>query len=161
MKLKGKKIDGPSIETIIIPRGKNPEDFIIFKAQAVLDYSEFDALCPRPKPPVKMLKGGKREIDQEAPSFQEAARVWATRRYSWTVLKSLEATEELEWETVDLGKPETWENYEKELEESGFTIAEMNLIYEGVMSVNAMSNEKLEQAREAFLAFQAMEQQEP
>lgn len=152
MKLKGKKIEGPNIETIVIPRGSDPENYLVFKAQAVLDFSEFDALCPRPEPPVKLLKGGKRTIDKEAPTFQTAANLWGMRRFAWTVIKSLEATEDLEWETVDFGNPDSWSNYEQELHDAGFTIAEMNLLLDGVMTANSMNSEKLDQAREAFLA---------
>lgn len=152
MKIKGKKIEGPNIETIVIPRGNDPENYLVFKAQAVLDFSEFDALCPRPEPPIKLLKGGKRAIDKEAPTYQTAINLWGMRRFAWTVIKSLEATEDLEWETVDFGNPDSWANYEQELHDAGFTIAEMNLLLDGVMTANSMNSEKLDQAREAFLA---------
>lgn len=158
MKINGVKIEGPNIETIVIPRGDDPENALVFKAQSVLDFEEFDAICPRPEPPIKLLRGGKQQPDREAPTFKEAQQIWASRRFAWTILKSLEATPELEWETVDCNKPETWGNYEQELRDAGFNLAELNMIIDGVMTANSMNTEKLDKAREAFLASQGMDQ---
>ena len=40
MRIKGRKLDQPNVEIVIIPRG-NDQD-IIFKAQAVLDHKQFE-----------------------------------------------------------------------------------------------------------------------
>lgn len=159
MKIKGREIKGPNIETIVIPRGDDVEDYLVFRAQAVLDYTEFDALCPRPTPPVKIVKGGARVADPDAPPFIEARKNYNIRRFSWMVLKSLEATEGLEWETIEFGNPATWENYEKEFKDGGLTDGEIAAIVTAVLTANSMNTEKLDQAREAFLAFQAAQQE--
>ena len=150
MKLGGQIIKGPNIETVIIPRGSGEP--LVFKAQAVLDYTEFDAVVSMPKPRTKMLKGGKKVLDSEAPDYREAIKRYNTLRFSWMVIESLKATPDLEWEKVDPKDPSTWDQVEIELNEAGFSFAEIHYILQGVLAANAMSEEKLDKAREAFLA---------
>lgn len=154
MKFQGKKIDGPKPEFIVIPRGENIEDAVIFKAEAVLDYAEFNQLCPEPKPPTIMYRDGRKVLDTNDPKFKQSIDRHAERRMAWMVLKSLRNTPDLEWETVDYNNPETWMNYRKELEET-FTQYECTLIIGGVMSANSMNEERMKQARETFLRSQA------
>jgi hypothetical protein len=149
MKLHGVKIEGPNVEEIVIPRGDTQ---IVFRATAVLDDQEFDDLCPRPKPRVAILKGGKRVEQTDEPTYREALNDWGRRRVAWLVLKSLEATEGLEWETVDYDDPKTWLNYEQELTASGFSDAEVARIINGVMAANGLSEAKVDEARKRFLA---------
>lgn len=61
MKVNGKTIAGPNVEILYLPRG---EDVLEFRLQAVLDYGDFDLLCPTPMPPVRMVKGGKKVSNQ-------------------------------------------------------------------------------------------------
>ena len=70
------------------------------------------------------------------------------------ILKSLEATEGLEWETVKMDDPETWLNYEKELKDSGLSPIEVGRIVGICMSANGLDERKMEAARDAFLAEQ-------
>lgn len=148
MRIGGREIKGSNIETIVIPRG---DDQIILKAQAVLDDSVVDALCPRPKPRVSIGKGGKRVERVEEQSYQDALNEWGERRVAWLIIKSLEATEDLEWDTVNPDDPSTWLNYKKELLDSGFSDAERARIIEGVMAANGLSESKVEEARQRFL----------
>lgn len=151
MKIAGEKLSGPNVETIVIPRGdgRNP---VIFKAQAVLNYEQFDRLCPTPTPPIKMLRGGEKQEDLNDPAYKQRMVEYATKKMAWITLKSLEATEGLEWERVDLGNPNTWGNYEKELEESGFSPVEIGRIRTGVFIANCLDDSKIEEARQSFLA---------
>ena len=73
MKLHGQKIEGPNVEIIVIPRGGDKED-IVLQAQAVLDTTPFDKLCPVPTAPEKILKGGKRERILNDPAFKAESR---------------------------------------------------------------------------------------
>ena len=152
MKLAGKKIEGANVEICVIPRGTN--ESIVFKASAVLDMTQFDSLCPRPKPPAKILKGGKKVEDLDAPAFKNALDTYASRRVAFLVLKSLQATDNLEWETVDFADAETWLNYDAELRSSGFSDIEVMRIVNTVMEANCLSESRLEQARDSFLASQ-------
>jgi len=65
MKIHGKKITGPNIEIIVIPRGDERDD-IILKVQAILDMEPFETMCPRPEPPVKRLASGEEVPDINA-----------------------------------------------------------------------------------------------
>lgn len=152
MKIQGKEIKGANVQTIVIPRGDNLDDAIVFKVEAIFDYAQFDALVPRPKPPVKILRGGKRVEDTQNGSFVQRQADYASKRVAYICIHSLKATEGLEWDTVDFGKPDTWGNFEDELKESGFTPIEVFRIVQVCMEVNALSDEKLDEARDAFLA---------
>lgn len=154
MKLGGKKIEGVNIVTIPIPRGTNPEDAIIFKAQAVLDMDGFEKLCPIPMPPVSKKPGGKKVQNVESPAYKAEVALYAARRTHYIVLKSLEATPDLEWETVKIEDASTWGNFQQELLEAGFCEQELIRIYQGVMTANGMNNELIEEARKSFLARQ-------
>lgn len=151
MKILGKKISGPNIEICVIPRG---EEVIVFHAQAVLDMTPFEGMCPRPKPPTKIIKGGKRIDDFESPQYQILLDKYAQNRVNYMILKSLQATEGLEWESVDLSNVDTWGNYNQELKDSGFSEIEVMRIVNSTMIANCLSEDKLEEARSNFLASQ-------
>ncbi len=155
MKIQGKKIEGSNVVLCIIPRD-NAED-IIFKCAAVLNMDDFNKLCPSPKIPTKMIKGGKIVEDIEAPAYKAQMNDYATKRISFMILKSLQATEGLEFETVSMSDHTTWENYQKELKDSGFSDVEVMRIVNAVMTANCLNENKIEEARTAFLASQLPE----
>jgi hypothetical protein len=158
MKIRGKVIQGPNVEIIAIPRS-DAED-IIFKAEAVRDYSEFDALCPEPKPPmVKNAKEGD-TLDVKDPTFIKQLDRYAENKIAWMILKSLSATPDLEWETVKWNDKTTWRNYRQELADAGFSLYEIRRIENGVMIANGMSESRMEEARKRFLASQQAPQVE-
>ena len=149
MRIQGKKIEGANEVIIVIPRGSNSD--IIFKARAILDSSPFEEICPPPEPPRKMLPGGKEVKNLKDPSYLKAIDKYSTKRLTWIVRTSLEATEDLEWEKVDLSDPTTWNNFEEEMKESGFSNVEVNRIVQACIEVNALSEEKIQEARDRFL----------
>lgn len=153
MKIKGRKISKPNLEIIVIPRGGEEED-IVFKAQAVLDMSDFDKMCPMPKPPVLVKKGGMKVVNIEDPIYKQELERHGKLRITWMVLQSLRATEDFEWETVDPQNPDTWNNYEREFKESGFSQVEVNRIISGVMTANSLNDDRIKEARERFFAGQ-------
>ena len=155
MKIKGQKVCAPSIETIVIPRKTGD---LIFKAQAVLDYSAFEALCPIPRAPETLKPGGIRTKNLEAPDFLKALDDWAEKRTAWMILKSLEATPDLEWETIQMDKPETWKNFDTEFKNSGLSALEINKVLELVTTVCGLDQKKIEEATERFLAGQVAAQ---
>jgi hypothetical protein len=162
MLIGGKKLDGPKEEVLVIPRQRDED--IIFKARAVLDYGDFDKLFPRPTPPVVIKPGGLKSLDITDQKYQDQINKWAESRMHWMVLMSLSATfksseEELKWETVDLGNPETWGNYQTELKEAGFSDGVIARIVNLVTSVNGLDQDKIDEATERFLA-EAREAQE-
>jgi hypothetical protein len=155
MLLNGKKIEKPEDEVIVIPRKQGD---IVFKAQAVTDYKEFEQLCPPPNPPEVIRPGGIRSRDPNAPEYLKALDEWARNKTAWMILKSLSATEGLKWETVDMSKPETWQNYFTELVDSGFLPAEIFSITDTVMSACGLNQKKIDEAMERFLAGQQVPQ---
>jgi hypothetical protein len=153
MKIKGRVIKGPNCETVVIPRG---DDYIVFKTQAVLDYEPFEKMVPEPKPPAVLYRGETvSRPNFEDPKYREDLKKRNLLKYAWMCIKSLEATEDLEWEIVDKANPSTWNSLDEEFKKAGFTPLEINKIYEGVLTANGMNEEKLEQARKHFLATQA------
>jgi hypothetical protein len=150
MKYKGKKLSGPNVETVVIPRG-NGED-IVFTCQAVLDYTRFRALVPDPKPGKKMLPGGKVVDDMEDKGYIAQQAEWAKLHFAYTVIESLKPTEDMEWETINPDVPSTWLNWDKEFSDAGFTMAEQNMIASGIAAANGLSQEKIDEARNRFLA---------
>ena len=149
MKIKGKKVSGANECIIVIPRGVGED--IILKARAVLDMDAFDKICPPPEPPVKMIPGGKKVSNPRSKGYLKEIERHSEKRLTYIILMSLQATEGLEWETVDLDDHSTWGNFRKELKDSGFSSVEVNRIIGDCVNVNALNDDKIEEARERFL----------
>lgn len=156
MKIAGKKIEGRNVEIVVIPRPLGED--IAFRCEAVLSMDAFDKLCPMPLPPMRMVKGGIKVPDTENVTYREALTVHSNRRMAFLILESLKATPELEWETVKMDTPSTWENWEKELEDSGFSAVEINRVRTGVFNANCLNEALIETARENFLRGSQAEQ---
>lgn len=154
MKIQGRTFSGPDTVPIVIPRSDGD---VVFKACAVLDFEDFDALCPTPDPPEIIKPGNIRTSDPEDADYLKAIDKWAVKRTNWMILKSLDATEGLEWETVDRSDPETWDNFRKEMQDSGFTIVEVGRIIAAVTEACGLNQDKIDEATERFLAAQAAE----
>ncbi len=149
MKINGKKVSGANECIIVIPRGSGED--IILKARAVLDMDAFEKICPPPEPPVKMIPGGKKVANPRSKGYLKAVEAHSEKRLTYIILMSLQATEGLEWETVDLDDHSTWGNFRKELQDSGFSSVEVNRIIGECVTVNALNDDKIEEARERFL----------
>jgi len=151
MKFGGREVK-PNIVLVPIPRD-NDDDFI-FQLKAVPDLEKFIELCPEPKPPKKTFPGGRTAVDREDPEFTKKLEEHAEYRFHYMAIESLKATEALEWDTVDHLNPETWSNWIDEMKEAGFTEVEVNRVVNGVMDVNCLNEERVEEARARFLAGQ-------
>ena len=153
MKIKGKKVSGRNIEYVIIPRQneKGESEDIVFYCQSVIDFEPFRKLCPEPKPPQIMKRGEGLIEDVEDPQYKEAVKRHNENRMNWLVLESLKGTPDLEWESVQAGNSDTWNNYQKELRESGIGEFEINRIIQGVLVANSLDERKMEEARKRFL----------
>jgi hypothetical protein len=155
MKYAGKTIDGPSFDVIVFPR---LDGDIVFKCQCVLDYEPFRKICPLPEPP-KIMRKGETVYSQnvEDPEYLEKLHHYSELKTHWMVLKSLEATESLEWDTVDFANPETWSNYTDELLKGGFTDSQIAKIINTVAAVNGLNDKMMEEAKKRFLAGQQVQ----
>jgi hypothetical protein len=149
MKLKGQIITPPSPRAIIVPRD---EGDLIFHAKPIIDFDEFEKICPMPDPPLIQYPDGGQKKDYDDLIYRKAVLAWSRQRTDWIVLTSLSVTEGLEWDTVDLNKPDTYKNYMEDFKKSGFSIAEVDYIIKQVLDVNSMDESKFDEARKRFLA---------
>lgn len=156
MKIHGKKIHGLNTEVVVIPRQTGD---IVFKAQAVLNYEDHDKINPMPKPPTRMLPGGVLQQNIEDPAYQKRLDEWATQKFYWMFVKALEATPGLEWDTVVMDNPESWGNYKKELEDSGFAPGEVARIEMCISDACGLNQSKIDEATKRFLAGQGQAQE--
>lgn len=148
MRMKGQKLGSPNEEIIPIPRGTG--DDIIFIARAIQDMTPFEKLCPPPKPPMRKI-GADDIPNLKDPNYLKQVNAFAEKKMSWMYLTSLEATEGLEWDKVDVTDPSTWHLFRSEMHEAGFSDIEIDRVMAGVVSVNALSDVKIDAARERFL----------
>ena len=151
MKIAG--IDPKSLSNeviLVLPRG---ESEIIFRAKGLPDMSEFEALCPAPKPPGKFTKDGWIP-NLTDPTYQQVLGEWAKKRLGYMVIRSL-APSEIEWDTANANDPRTWANWEDDLKSGGLTQVECNRVLALVLEANALDEAKLQRARVLFLAGQA------
>jgi hypothetical protein len=154
--LHGKKLDGPKEEVVVIPR---QDGDLVFKARAVLDFTDFDKLCPTPEPPEVIKPGGIKAADPEDADYLAKLDEWGTQKSNWMILKSLAATEGLEWETVNMSDPKTWANYQQEMQDSGLSMGEVSRIVSIIMDACGLNQQKIDEATKRFLAGQAKEQE--
>jgi len=158
MRYKGKKVEGRNTELLVLRRPNG--EVMAFKCEAVADYTEFEKICPSPEPPEVLKPGGVRERSVKDPKFVKALGEWAERKTDYTVLKSLDASPDIEWDTIDMADPTTWGNYRKEMTDSGFTEIEIARLITTVGVANCMDDSMLEAAREDFLVAEAAAEQE-
>jgi hypothetical protein len=156
MKIKGVTIEGPNEELIIIPRGNGMLD-IVFKARAVLNYDDFETLVKEPTAPHIMFAGETKSSPQlDNPKYLKEKQAYNEQRLSWLILKSLAATEDLEWDTVDMADSSTWINYDEELRSSGFSNIEIGRIRQGCMIANSLDQDTIDEARKHFLVMERL-----
>lgn len=148
MKMHGKQVRGVNRDVVVFPR---PDGNLAFTGEAIQNWEEFEKLCPMPVAPVKILPGGIREANTQAESYRKKLNEWGELKTNYMVIKTLAPTEGLEWETVVMDKPETWGNWRKELEDSGFIENEVVRLLRMCSNVNAISEEMMDRARESFL----------
>lgn len=146
MRIGGVEVKGPNEEILVLPR---LEQDIVIKARAVTSMSEFEKLCPEPKPSGKLTKDGfVPELNDE--TYLQKVSHHSNQRFAYLVLQSL-LPSDIEWETVQLDNPKTWTNWDQELRDAGFSDVEVNRIITCVMQANALDDAKLKAAREVFL----------
>lgn len=150
MKINGEVLDTNYEEILVIPKfGKD----LVFKARAVLDFSEFDQLCPEPVPMYKVdKKTGEQEIDYKHKEYSKSLAMYNQKHFAYLFIKSLSATDDLEWDTVEIARPDTWVNYQTELLSSGFSQLEINKLIQLVLNANSINEERIDKATKSFLA---------
>ena len=135
----------PVEEVLILPRG---DQQLVFRASGLKDMVEFDKLVPAPEPPVLLTRDGK-VADVNNADYRAALVGYRRRRTSYTVINSL-LPSNIEWDTVKLDDPATWNNWETDLKEAGLFDVECSRILQLVMDANCLNDAKLEKARAVF-----------
>ena len=148
MRIKGKLIGAPESRLCVFERG---EEKYVFTINAVLDYTEFDKLCPTPSPPKVTKPGGVALANPESPIFLEKLTKYSIVKTSWLILKALEQTEGLEWDDVNMEDPDTWDKYKDELMGSGLTEGEVAHLINQIYLVNSLDESKMNEARDRFI----------
>lgn len=149
MKIAGKALSGPNIKYLAFPR---QDGDIVFKLVAVLDYKEFDQLCPTPQAPEIIKPGGERYRDPTHPTYLKKMEEIQSLKTSWLFIQTLKDTPDLEWESVKYNDPSTWSKYGDELSGSGLSPVEVGVLLRGVIEVNGLDEAKIEEATARFLA---------
>jgi hypothetical protein len=144
----------PEPMVVVIPKG---EQKFVFKCAPVMDFTEFEVLCPRPKPPIISRPGQQDVADITDKAYRAAMDTRGEKRFAYMVVKSMSATEGLEWDTVKLNDSSTWTNYHSDLIGAGFSDVEISKIVEKVVLISGFSEEMIEQATASFLVSQAQE----
>lgn len=147
----------PQNGSFFVNRGDDSFELLI---EPVLDFSEFDKVCPEPPIPTKTSRTGEITIDTRGKAMQRTIK-YGRLKAQYMIIKGLLINEGFEWETVDLSNPETYQNYEKELLEFGLTPGEITLLSIEVNRVNGNDAKFNEQARSAFLASKEEDSQSP
>lgn len=158
MKIHGKKLERPPFEVVVIPRR---EGDIVIKAKPVLNYEDFEKLCPAPVPPIVTRPGGDegvKSVNTQDARYLASVSKWAHQRIDWMIMTSLSATEGLEFENVRIDDPESWGKIHDELTSSGFSSIEVSKIIDTVMVACGLNQDKIDQATSNFLVSRAAEQ---
>ena len=148
MKITGLEL-GPREKTLVIPFGENN---VVFKARTVTEEEDFEKIYPKPLPPLIQRRGGQAMPDPNDKDYDVALTKWATAKFNWVTLKSLEATEGLVWDTVDMADPDTWDNFQDELRKAGFSIMEVQRIIGLTFDANGLNSQMIDEATDDFLA---------
>jgi hypothetical protein len=136
----------PAEETLVLPRG---DQFIVFKAAGLPNMDAFNKMCPEPQPPGAMTKDGWVPNPGDKGYLSILAN-YHKQRLAYMIVFSLSPSQ-IEWETVDAENPATWANWEADLKNAGLSQVECNRVIGLVLEANCLDDNKLKQAREAFL----------
>jgi hypothetical protein len=153
MKIGGVTVTAPSEKILVIPRDGAP---LVFRARALPDMNEFQALCPLPTPPGSLTKDGWVPNPND-PTYRTVLENHAKKRLAYLVIRTLEPSN-IEWDTVDPNNPKTWANWDADLKKAGLIQNERNLVLDLCVDCNVLSEDKIKSARESFLLGQAQAQ---
>jgi hypothetical protein len=133
-------------EILVLPR---PSGDLVFRAVACTCMDEFDKVVKEPKCPGITTRDGFKE-DPDDENYKSVLAAYYEKRYAFMAINSL-IPSEIEWAEVDLDKPKTWKNWDKELGEAGLSTMEIGRVNRCIMVANSLDEEKIAQARENFL----------
>ncbi len=149
MKVGGIPINGPKRTTLVLPRD---EGDLVFQFVAVSDDSEFAKLYPPPEPPKTFLVAKQATVpDYTDADYQRRLELHNKARNAWIFLQSI-APSNIEWDTVVLTDPNTFDNWDTDMKRAGLSLNEVNQVWKAYLKSNIISDEMLDEARSRFLA---------
>jgi hypothetical protein len=148
MKVNGKVLDSLRIVSVYLPVAHN--DAVEFKFRPLRSDESYEKISPRPKPPKQIRPGGVETYDTNSTIYKSRIDQWAKSKMDWEFLISVSATDGLEWESVDMAKPETWGNWQADLGKL-FPDSHIAKIYQGFIDAQYITEEMMEKARQLFL----------
>ena len=152
MRINGLSVAPPPIKTLVFPGRLEGGVDLVLKFQPVLNLKHFDEeIFKRPDPPIIKYADGRIQRDINDIDYQKAVDEWATARVNYMVLKSIEATPGIEWDTVKESDSSTWGNYREELE-SVLSETEIAMVIRTVNEVSCMDQSMIDEATKSFLA---------
>lgn len=158
MKIGGQKVSADNVYEVFVPTSESTG--ILFKCKAVRNMDDFEKRFPPPKPKEIFRPGNPvPEIDVNDKAYIKAVEEYAKLKHNYFYLESLSATEDLEWETVNMDEPSTWENFWSELEDTFNNIVAQKII-QGVQRANSLDPTYIEEARKRFLAGTSTQQEQ-
>ena len=141
MKIKGIEINARYRTVITF---KRPSGNISFTLEAVNDYADFDQICPRPSAPWIQKAGEEKSIQSfDDPAYKKQIEEYSEHKISWMILKTM-APSEVEWSTVDLRDPKTYNNWVADMTAAGFTNAEINKLQNQIFTANGLGAAEIE-----------------
>lgn len=155
MKLNGISIAPPEPRTIVIPHGDSE---IILRYQAVHSFDGFTDMCKRPEPPEIIRPGNRRDKDYSDAEYQKAMNDYNHKRAVWLYLKALEINE-LQFDTVDIRKPDTYLNFDKEFLDAGVPMVFLDALKQSILDFCGFNPGLIEEATNRFLAMRALEKE--
>jgi hypothetical protein len=158
MRIGGRTVAGPKTGLLVIPR---EDGDIVFKFVGVTNDSGFEEICPPPKPPRKHVVKLETTIDDyDDPNYIVKRREWDMAKTEWIFLQSI-APSNIEWDSVKMDDPSTYKNWRDDLKNAGFSINEVNTVYDTFFATNILTDKMLNEARSRFLASQEATAQLP
>lgn len=156
MKRNGEKLVKPATKLVVFQR---EDEFIEFTLSAVGNRKSFDKMVPEPKPVIARSLDGTEEPQVQAPNYKAAVEKRNDLFRAWLVINAISpSTEWLEWEQVDLDKPETWLLWEDEMEQAGISYGERTQLTNHVIELNALSRNAVDEALKSFFLMMRKEQ---
>ena len=147
MKIGGVEVSGPNEEVLVLPRSNGPD--IVFTAEAA-DMEGFNRFVPMPEAKVAWSKEKGKHLLTDDPDYKEQMKRYETLHFAYMAIMSLKPSD-IEWTSVDIEKPNTWDNWTEDFKKAGFTEIEVRRIVGLIMAANCLDERRLKQAREDFL----------
>ena len=122
------------------------------------DWDVFYKTYPQPTPDYSITDKNGTHPDVNDPKYKKAILNWTECKTSYLVIKSLSATEGIEWDSVNMKDPQTWGNYTKDLTEAGFHDSEITRMINLAAEAQGLNGLKIEEATKSFLAREAANQ---